>query len=355
MADPYLSEIKYLGGPTLDFIEIAVDVGADVSDLVVTIYLQNGNVRTSNPLAGLTPTTVGGKDVYVIDTTTSPSFTGLGKSNGVSLSDDTNVYAFVSFDDRPSPITATAGPANGLTSTQIGMAGAGESLETNDGGATYFVQTTPNSGTIPCLTEGTEIRTPDGAIKVEDLQPGMEVTTFDEATTTVVSVFSRTLTASVMARNAALYPVRISAGALGNGLPRRDLLVSRQHRMLVSSPIVERMFAVPEVLVAAIKLVEIPGIYVDTSVKDITYFHLLLAVHEIIFAEDAPTESLFLGDAAIGALAKADRAEIELLFPELVRTDHSPTPTRLIPRGQRQKQLVARHVANRKPLLPNLK
>ena len=30
MPDPYLSEIKYLGSATQDFVEIAVDAGADV-------------------------------------------------------------------------------------------------------------------------------------------------------------------------------------------------------------------------------------------------------------------------------------------------------------------------------------
>ena len=47
MADPYFSEIKYLGGPTLDFIEIAVDVGTDVSDLVVTCHIPDGSMAFS--------------------------------------------------------------------------------------------------------------------------------------------------------------------------------------------------------------------------------------------------------------------------------------------------------------------
>ena len=49
-------------------------------------------------------------------------------------------------------------------------------------------------------------------------------------------------------------------GALGNGLPRRDLLVSRQHRMLVRSSIAGRMFGDKEVLVAAHHLTALPGV-----------------------------------------------------------------------------------------------
>lgn len=354
MPDPYFSEIKYLGGPSADFIEISVAAGTDVSDLVVTIYLSGGTIRSSNPVDGITPTTVAGRDVYVIDTTSSATFTGLGKTNGLSLSDDANVYAFFSFDDLATTIDAIEGPASGLTSTQIGMAGSGESLETDDRGATYFVQTMPNPGTIPCLTAGTEIRTPGGTVKIEDLQSGAKILNFDGAATPLVSVFRHTFSARDMARNPKLYPVRITAGALGNGLPCRDLLVSRQHRMLVSSPIVERMFEVPEVLVAAIRLTDLPGIFVDQSVTSVTYFHLLFAGHEVIFAEGAPTESLFLGDEAVNALPRAYLAEIELIFPELLQTASAIPAGRPIPRGKRQKQLVARHVANDKPLIAPL-
>ncbi len=351
MADPYLSELKYLGGPSVDFIEIAVDAGTDVSDLVATIYLSNGNIRSTNPLSGLTPSTVAGRDVYVISTTTSASFSGLGKTNGVSLSDDSNVYAFVSFDDLATPITATTGPANGMTSTRIGQAGAGESLETDDGGASYFLQTTPNAGTVPCLTAGTAIQTPSGPKMVEDLKPGMKITTVDDGTARLVAVFNRTVTALDMAKNPTLHPVRITAGALGNGLPGRDLLVSRQHRMLVASPIVERMFGRSEVLVAAIKLVDLPGIYVDRSVNSVTYFHLLFSSHQVLFAENAPTESLYLGDEAIKALSQAQHAEIDALFPGLANLRPKALPRRMIPPGRSQKQLIARHASNQKPLL----
>ena len=351
MADPYFSEIKYLGGPTVDFIEVAVDSGTDVSDLEVTIYLSGGAIRTTNLLAGLTPTTIAGKDVYLIDTASSGSFNGLGKTNGLSLSDDTTVFAFFSFDDLATPITATEGPADGLTSTQIGMAGSGESLETNDGGATYFVQTSPNPGTVPCFTFGTGIQTPYGQTKVEDLQRGMRVTTADDESKDLLAVLRTTVTAEKLAQNPKLYPVRITAGALGKGLPCSDLLVSQQHRMLVASPIVKRMFGVLETLIAAIRLVDLPGIYVDLSVREVTYFHLLFRDHEVIFAEGAPTESFFLGAEAIKILPEECQTEIETIFANLLISRHVQAPGRYIPLGRQQNRLIARHVVNQKALL----
>lgn len=349
MADPFFSEIKYLGGRNLDFIEVAVDPGADVSDLVVTIYLSDGTIRSSNPLQGLVPTQSGGRDIYVIDTTSTDTFTGLALNNGLSLSDSSGVYAFFSFDNRPDPVTAVDGPAAGLTSTQIGQAGSGASLETNDQGASYQVQTDPNPGTIPCLTLGTRVRTPQGPVAVEELKPGQLVCTYDGGAVPLVSVLRRSLSAAELAVNPRLCPVKIDAGALGRDRPTRDLWVSRQHRMLVASPIVNRMFAVPEVLIAAIRLVSLPGISVDRSAREVTYFHLLFDRHEVIFAEDSPTESLFLGPEALKSLSPEDRAEISALFPEAL--SGGVCPGRTIPPGAQQKRLVARHAANRKPLL----
>lgn len=134
MPDPYVSEVKYQGGASLDFVEIAVDAGTDVSSIFVTIYNADGSVQSVNALGTLVGTQFG-QDIYVIDIATSGTFDGLHKSSGVALEQDGTLVSFISFDNG-SPITATAGIANASTSTQIGLAGGGKSLETTDGGAT---------------------------------------------------------------------------------------------------------------------------------------------------------------------------------------------------------------------------
>ncbi|MBL4628112.1 MAG: Hint domain-containing protein [Roseicyclus sp.] len=351
MPDPYFSELKYLGGPSLDFIEVVVDAGADVSNLVVTIYHAGGTVRSSNAISGLTKTTIAGKDIYIIELGAPASFTGLGKTNGISLSDSGTVYAFNSFTDNAAAVTATAGPANGLTSDEIGIAGSGSSLESNDGGATYTVQPTPTPGSIPCLVAGTNIQTADGVMRVEDLQSGTKILTMDGTCKPLLKSMSKSVSARDMERNPKLYPVRICAGALGQGLPTRDLLVSRQHRMLVASPIVKRMFDTTHVLVAAIKLVGLPGIFVDTSHPSVQYFHLLFDRHEVIYAEGAPTESLLLGREAIKALPDDVVAEVQAIFPDFAAPLHDAGFSHLIPSEKRQSRLVARHVVNRHELL----
>ena len=97
MADPFISELKYSSPKENDFVEVMVDAGADISSLVVTIYYRDGTVRSINSLSGLTPNTQAGKDIYLINMSSSGTFDGMVGGSGVSLSDDEKVYAFVSF------------------------------------------------------------------------------------------------------------------------------------------------------------------------------------------------------------------------------------------------------------------
>lgn len=202
---------------------------------------------------------------------------------------------------------------------------------------------------VVCFAAGTLIATETGDRPVEDLIAGDLLVTKSDNLQPLVLNMSRQLSKRDLKENPKLYPVRISAGALGKGLPSRDLLVSRQHRMLVSSKIATRMFGKPDVLVAAIKLTELPGIYIDESVTSVTYHHLLMEAHQVIFAENAPAESLLTGEEAMQTLAPEAVEELQLLFPELgeMKTDD---PASLIPSAKNQKRLVARHGQNRQPL-----
>ncbi|MCF2870789.1 Hint domain-containing protein [Octadecabacter sp. G9-8] len=346
MPDPYVSEMKYLGGATLDFVEVAVDAGTDVSDIFVTIYNPNGSVRTVNGL-GSSVTTQYGKDIYVISTSTSGTFNGLNKSGGVALEQGGSLLSFSSFDDG-AVVNATSGIASGQSSTQVGSAGAGSSLETLDGGATYTTQTSPTSGAIPCFCAGTLIETEDGPIPVEDLPVGIRLLAHDGAWHQLRLRMHRKIDARDLAKNPKLKPVRIRTGALGAGLPERDLWVSRQHRMLTRSPIAKRMFGDDEVLIAAIHLTGLRGVEIASEVSSIEYVHLLLDDHAIVLAEGAGTESLLVTQSSLAALGPDATREIADLFPLLLDAGAGMTPTCPIPKGAAQKQLVGRHAKNNK-------
>lgn len=205
-----------------------------------------------------------------------------------------------------------------------------------------------NISIMVCFAGSTDIRTTSGATPARDIRIGDMVLT-ERGPKPVRWIGRRQVSAEDMKANPNFRPVRITAGALGNGLPTSDLRVSRQHRMLVSSPVSRRMFGVTETLVSAIRLTGLPGIAVDEDVTEIDYIHILFDEHEVVFAEGAPSESLLLGAQARAALSPAANDEIALLFPQLDR-DAMP-PARLLPCGTKQASLVARIGRNARSIL----
>ncbi|WP_260063363.1 Hint domain-containing protein [Ruegeria sp. B32] len=179
---------------------------------------------------------------------------------------------------------------------------------------------------------------------MQDLRTGDLICTAESGNQSIRWIGRRRFDAVDLRANPKLRPVRICTGALGAGLPTRDLLVSRQHRMMVGSRIAQRMFGQHQVLIPAIKLTALPGIFVDCAIDSIEYFHLLFDRHEILFAESAPTESLYTGPEALKSLGPAARTEILAIFPELADESHESEPARLIPINHQQTRLIARHL-----------
>jgi len=240
----------------------------------------------------------------------------------------------------------------------------------NTGGAWYFVpapgsaftvgatlgnyQSHTSNGwaysTVTCFVRGTLIDTEHGPIAVEDLKPGVKVRTNDGTYSPLRLALSRTVAAAEIDKNHNLAPVRIMQGALGNGLPARDLRVSRQHRMFVSSKVCERMLGQPSALVSAVKLTQLPGVFVEPDQGDVQYYHLLFDRHEVIFAEGAATESFFCGPEAMKSMSPAALREINAILPDIHKMSFSPEPASLIPSGKLQKKLIARHLKNNQPI-----
>lgn len=218
-------------------------------------------------------------------------------------------------------------------------------------GITVTYSAFENGTGVPCFTRDTAILLETGSQPIQNLRTGDLIATMEHGLQPVRWIGRRRFDRSTLEDNSRLLPVRILAGTLGGGMPGRDLLVSRQHRMLVQSRIAERMFGTTQVLIPAIKLTVLPGIYVDESVSEVEYFHLLFDQHQVIFAENAPTESLFTGVEALKSVGPEARREIFDIFPELAEGTTTNEPARLIPAGRQQARLLERHRRNNKPLL----
>lgn len=179
------------------------------------------------------------------------------------------------------------------------------------------------TGTI-CFVRGTRILTPKGEVPVQRLEVGDLVETRDHGPQVI-----RWIGATRALAKGTLAPIRFAPGTIGNHAP---LLVSPQHRMLVTGWQAELLMGEPECLVPALGLVNDRSVRPVADGRAVEYWHILFDAHEVIFANGAPAESLLLGDIALATLSQAYRDEITRLFPRLAQQGpHSVRP--LVPQA----------------------
>ncbi|MHA6264770.1 Hint domain-containing protein [Arenibacterium sp. CAU 1754] len=173
------------------------------------------------------------------------------------------------------------------------------------GGGTIFFS---NIERIICFARGTFIETEQGPRAIETLRAGDLIVTRDHGLQPLRWTGSRTVAAT-----GDFAPIRLRKDALDN---KRDLIVSPQHRMLITGWRAEILFGETEVLAAAKHLVNDRDISCQEGGM-VEYFHLMFDRHEVIFAEDAPTESFHPTEESLEALDEPARDELLTLFPEL--------------------------------------
>lgn len=326
----FLSELHYrdtiatqTGVP--EYVEIALspaDMGR-LSDFQIATYRSDGTLRDvlrlSDYPAEEDPAT-GWFIVHVATTLTATDHLGAASQpEAVALIDAGQVppvQAFYDIAGGTTGIAALSGPAAGETSVTIAAA-TGQSIQFDVYGNRLDGPVSPGEAVI-CLTAGTMIETLDGARPVETLREGDLVITHDNGAQPLRMVHSRRIGRAQLQSDRRFWPVRIGKGALGFGLPERDLLVSQQHRMLFQHIRVSLMFGEEAVFVRAKSLsAGMDRIAIDCTLRDVTYFHLVFDRHEVIYAEGAPTESFHPGPEGLAALDPEARAELFAIFPEL--------------------------------------
>lgn len=169
---------------------------------------------------------------------------------------------------------------------------------------------------IVCFTPQTLIASPKGELRVQDLKVGDRVITRDNGIQEIRWIGRRNILGTELKRKVHLRPVLIRQGALGNGLPERDLMVSPNHRVLVNNDKTALYFEDREVLVAAKHLTGLPG--VETMwLPETTYTHFMFDRHEVVLSDGAWSESFQPSDRTVNGMGNAQRTEIFELFPEL--------------------------------------
>ncbi|MDG1530885.1 MAG: choice-of-anchor L domain-containing protein [Paracoccaceae bacterium] len=162
---------------------------------------------------------------------------------------------------------------------------------------------------MACFVAGTEVMTPDGPRLIEKLVAGDLVNTRDDGPQPLMWVGRSHCKVSPENR-----PIRIKAGTLET---TKDLVVSPNHRMLITDVWAELLFADNEVLVKAKDLVNDNSIIYDYSSNEVIYFHLLFSEHQLITTHGAVSESYYPGEMTKDAFDADVEDELFRLFPVL--------------------------------------
>ncbi|WP_425040422.1 Hint domain-containing protein [Primorskyibacter sp. S187A] len=192
---------------------------------------------------------------------------------------------------------------------------------------------------VPCFVAGTRIETALGPRRVEDLQPGDLILTRDEGHRPLRWIGQRTVQAE-----GAFAPVRIEANTLG---AHDELWLSPEHRVLITDHTAELLFGEAEVLVAAKELVHRRGVSRQLG-GDVTYVHLLMDRHQVIWSEGLATETFLPGPQVRDSFEQSVLDEICSLFPELdpeTGAGYGPAARRLLRSYEAQALLQTAGVA----------
>jgi hypothetical protein len=179
------------------------------------------------------------------------------------------------------------------------------------------------AGGVICFTPDTAIKTPEGPRLIQDLRPGDRILTRDNGAQAVMWTGHRRMTGARLYAMPHLRPIRFRTGALGIGRPDRDLIVSPQHRMLVKGAAARALFNTPEVLVAAEDLLSDMAVTVDHALREVTYVHILLERHNIVWANGLETESFHPSNTALDMVEPAQRATLLGLLPGIADNPHT--------------------------------
>ncbi len=132
----------------------------------------------------------------------------------------------------------------------------------------------------PCFAAGTRIATDSGELAVEQLRAGDLVRAASGSLVAIKWIGTRRMTRlHEHPEQSAVQPLCVAKGALAQGCPARDLMLSPDHALLLEG-----------------KLIPVKALINGRSIRqlswaEVTYFHVELPQHDILLAEGAEVES----------------------------------------------------------------
>jgi Hint domain len=190
--------------------------------------------------------------------------TGISTANSPSISNNNTL------------VVQTAGGAVALRLDPTRTYTADEFAIGNDSSPNHYNIITT---TQICFLPGTMIRTLRGEIPVENLEVGDFVRTVAGGKRPITWIGTGTVMVPRGGQSAAA-PVIVRAGAIADGIPNRDLHVTKGHALFLD-----------DVLIPVEFLVNHRSIVWNAAAEEVTIYHIELDAHDILFANGAPAES----------------------------------------------------------------
>ncbi|WP_138473353.1 Hint domain-containing protein [Poseidonocella sp. HB161398] len=135
---------------------------------------------------------------------------------------------------------------------------------------------------VTCFAAGTLIATPEGETAVEALCIGDTILTSDGRAVAVRWIGRQTVDKRFTPADRFL-PVRVRAGALGDGLPHGDLVLTADHALVLDGLAINASALVNGTTITVEPAAGLPD--------RVTYYHVETDGHEVILANGAPAET----------------------------------------------------------------
>lgn len=326
-----LTDVYFDSIPTAATSSDVIDGGAGADSIDGML----GDDTITGGLGNDTITGGDGNDVFVLEDGSGADVItdfDIGDTNGDGVFND-------QFD--VSSLTDTEGNPVNAWDVVVSGDGSGNALLTFPNGETVVLQGVApaaitgaqllNAAGIPCFAGGTYIRTPRGEVLVETLKEGDLVETLEHGPQPILWAGRRDLGPRELMAFPQHRPISIPEGVLGNYAP---LTVSPLHGMLLGAEHLGE-----EVLVRARHLAEAQGrVRVAKGKRRVSYHHLMLGRHEILFANGAPAESFYPGEQGLKMYPERELAKIHAAVPGLadqpVEDCYGPTARRFARRSE---------------------
>lgn len=307
----------------LDASASAADVWVDAGDGNDTVIGSSDGDTIIGGLGDDSLTGGDGDDLLVLTTSG-----GRDTVSDFDLSDDDS-NGFFNDQLDVSDLTGGTGPGGIVTTSDVVVSddGFGNALLTFPGGEQLVLEgVTPAqmsgqanlyAAGIPCFTAGQLVQTARGLRPVEQLRAGDLLQTQDNGLQPVLWLGLTQVTPLQMRLTPRLRPVVLQPGGPLN--LSRPMRVSRQHRLLLR-------LEGAELFVRANQLAQCAPLLAlgQSPPCPVTYVHVLLPRHEVIFVEGIATESFYPGPLALRGLSLAARSAVQGLLPALAGLDGLP-------------------------------